>query len=460
MSEIDYNRCSREQLVEWDRLHHMHAVTSLQHQHLHGPSLMLSRAQGIYFYDCNGTRYIDGLSGQWNVHLGHGRKELAETAAEQILTLTYGSTLSGMANAPAAMLAKKLSTLTPGDLNVSFFVSGGSEANETAFKLARFYWKTKGQPNRTDIICIQNGYHGLTIAASAATGIRAYNTMTEANAPGFYHATGYLTECEKGDRTHPDYASSIRGMIEKLGEQQVAAVILEPIQGAGGVHICPDDYLPAVRRLCDEFGILLIIDEVVTGFGRTGKMFAVEHWGVVPDILTVAKGISSGYVPMGAAILRDALLKEMLEQGADFLPHGFTASGHPVACAVAMRNIELIEQERRPQYAAAMESTLLKEMSALASKHPMVTTFRARGLIGAIEVSTQGLMQPQPTDDNDLAARIYGACLARGLRIRSLTNPDGRQIIAMAPPLIITAAQLNEMFEILSAALSDVIARP
>ena len=269
----------------------------------------------------DGKEYIDAMSMLWNVNIGHGQEEITEAAKEQLDKIAYSSAFKGFTTEPTAKLAAKLAEIAPGDLNAVFFTSGGSESNDTNLKLARFYWGVKGQPEKRNFIALDKAYHGVTVAAQTATGIPAFHEFAGFNIDGVHRAKAHLLACEQGDTSHPDYESSIRGIIEREGEETIAGVILEPIQGAGGVNVPPEGYLQAVRKLCDEFNILLIADEVICGFGRTGKMFGVEHWDIVPDMMSIAKGISSGYAQLGGALINDEIRDTI--QGYDAaLAHG------------------------------------------------------------------------------------------------------------------------------------------
>lgn len=294
-------------LVELDRKHFLHPTTIPKIHAEQGPKIIFSEGKGIYVKDVYGDTYIDGVSMLWNVNLGHGQQELAEVAKEQMSKLAYNSNFISYSNEPAIHLAEKLVSIAPGDLRSVFYTSGGSESNDTAFKLSRFYWELKGHTNKRKIISLENGYHGVTIAAQTATAIPNFHTFTNSKISEVFHAKPHLTNCEKGDKSDPNYQGSIRSIIEREGADTIAAIIIEPIQGSGGVLIPPAGYLQAVRDLCDEFGILFIADEVICGFGRTGEMFGVDNWSVVPDLLCFAKGVSSGYSQLGGVLLSEEI---------------------------------------------------------------------------------------------------------------------------------------------------------
>ncbi|WP_163528997.1 aspartate aminotransferase family protein [Halobacillus ihumii] len=443
----------QSELEELDKRHYLHPTTIPKAHAEQGPKLTFSEGEGIYVRDLNGETYIDGLSMLWNVNLGHGQQELAEVAKEQMTKLAFSSSFAGYSNEPAVRLAEKLAALAPGDLNSVFYTSGGSESNDTAFKLSRFYWSLKGKPEKKKIISIKNGYHGVTIAAQTATAIPLFHDFAGSNISDVFHANPHLVNCERGDKSDPHYEGSIRHIVEKEGADTIAAVILEPVQGSGGVHVPPEGYLEAVRELCNEYGILMIADEVICGFGRTGKMFGVQNWGVVPDLMSVAKGISSGYSQLGAVLIKETI-RDVLVQYDQVLAHGFTYSGHPTACAVAMKNIEIIERDQIVANTKNMEFELQAGFEFLKDKHPTVTKTRAAGLLAGIELYAdrdRGL----PFHPSVLpSAEVVEECFSRKLILRALSSNVGRNIVAIAPPLIINKQQIEDIITILDDSIS------
>ncbi len=444
-----------QKLKSLDKKYYLHPTTSIHQQQENGPTVIFKEGQGIYLTDVYDDVYIDGLSSLWNVNIGHGRQEMVDAVSTQMGRLAYSSSFQGFSHDPVICLSQKIATMTPGDLNVSFFTSGGSESNETAFKLIRNYWKLKGEAERTKIIGLNRGYHGITMGATSATGIAQFQNMSTANAPDFLHAKAFQLDCELGDKSNPNYRESIRGIIEKEGADTIAAVILEPVQGAGGINIPPDGYLQAVRQLCDEYGILMIADEVITGFGRTGEMFGVNNWGVVPDVLTVAKGITSGYIQLGAVIIRETIRDELAELSSDIFFHGFTYSGHPTACAAALKNIEIVENENLVVNAKNMEAEILKGFKYLESKHPTVSKIRAIGLMGAFELFADRANEVPFEPSQMVAQKVVQECMKRKLIVRPVIF-EGSNIITIAPPLITNKEQIGTIIEILSEALTVV----
>lgn len=442
-----------EQLKGWDRKHFMHPTSSIKAHQENGPASIMVKGSGVYLTDIDGKEYIDGMSSLWNVNLGHGRKELAEAARKQMETLPFASSFQNNSNEPAIRLSKKIAEITPDELNVTFFTSGGSESNESAFKIIREYWKLKGHPERTKIISLNKGYHGVTPGATRATGMDTFNTFGTSYAPGFIQAEPYLTSCEKGDKSHPKFDQSIRGIIEKEGPETIAAVIMEPFQGAGGVNVPPTGYLRAVRDLCDEYSTFMIADEIICGFGRTGKMFGVENEGIVPDFMTIAKGITSGYIPLGAVIMKESFRDELAQLSDGVLFHGFTYSGHPTSCAVGLKTLEIIEKENIVNHVKQMEAVVHDGFDYLKGKHSHITNDRCTGLLGGFDVFRDPDTNT-PFKPEEMAAQIVSKeCIERGLIVRPVMY-KGANTIAYAPPLISTKEEIEKSFAIFSDALT------
>lgn len=449
---VENQTTTLEQLKKWDQEHVVHPSTNPK-QHLEqGPKIVFRDGDGIYINDMTGRKYIDGVSMLWNVNLGHGQQELAEAAYEQMKKAAYTTTFYGYTNEATTKLAKKITDMTPGDLNAVFFTSGGSESNDTAFKLSRFYWEMKGYKEKQIIISLRRGYHGVTVAAQRATGIDAYREFSGSGDPNIMNAVAHAVECEQGDTTHSDYGNSIRGIIEREGKEKIAAVILEPIQGAGGVHVPPAGYLQAVRQLCDENDIHLIADEVICGFGRTGKMFGVNHWDVVPDLMSVAKGITSGYAQLGGVIMREEV-RDTIGEFDGMLAHGFTYSGHPMACAVGLKNIEILERDGLMQNAEARGKELLQGLERLEEKYSFLTNTRGHGLLVGFDLMLDPETNTPFPEDVQAAARVVEECFNRDLLIRPFDFEPGMQVVAISPPLVINKQEIQEILNRLEEAL-------
>ncbi|MBP2671286.1 MAG: aminotransferase [candidate division NC10 bacterium] len=440
-------------LLADDRAHLLHP---LQHPADHTAPHIWVKGRGVVLTDAEGREYLDGLSCLWNVNVGHGRRELAEAAAEQMATLAYSTNYVGSSNVPAIQLAHRLTELAYPNLVATYFASGGAEANESAFKTARFYWKAKGQPAKVKIVSRQYGYHGVTLAAMSATAVPGYAKMFEPLVPNFVHtATPYayrLAGVRPGETVGQAAARMLEETILKEGPETVAAVIAEPVQGAGGVIVPPDDYFPLLRQICTKHDVLFIADEVITGFGRTGDWFALKRWGVQPDILSFAKGITSGYLPLGGIMVSQAILDAMRAAPyADRWMHAYTYSGHPTCCAVGLRNLEIIEKEGLVENAAKMGARLLAGMRTL-TDFKAVGDVRGLGMLVGVELVADRATKAGFDPAQGIIGKVKAALEARGVFTRNM-----RDVIAFAPPLVITAAQVDTLVESLRGALAAVL---
>lgn len=429
----------RKELNELDKKHFIHPTSSISQQQEYGPRFIFTEGNGIYLTDITGIKVIDGMSSLWNVNVGHGREELAEVAKEQMTKLAYSSCFATFSNEPAIRLAAKIASIAPGDLNSVFFTSGGSESNDTVIKLARHYWVLKGQPNRQKIISRSNSYHGVAMGATSATGLKPFRDFTNSIAPDFYYVNASST-------------NELRQLIEQEGPETIAAFITEPVQGAGGVNIEPNHYFQEVRKICDEYGILMIADEVITGFGRTGKLFGIEHYGVVPDLMCIAKGVTSGYAQLGGVIFSDKVRNTFVELSKGTLLHGYTYSGHPMACSVALKNIEIIERENLVENSRLMGEELLTGLQFLQRNHSIVGDVRALGLIGGMEIVEDKLTGK--SFQTPLSPKLVEEAAKRGLIIRSVTFDQ--DTLVFAPPLIINKKEIDRMIDILDETLTAV----
>lgn len=443
------------ELVALDQAHLIHPLHNPGVHSASGPVILVS-GEGAIVRDIHGNEYVDGLSQLWNVNVGHGRRELAEAAAEQMARIAFASNYSGQANVPAIRLAHKLVEICYPNMQAVFFASGGAESNESAFKLARSYWKIQGKPNKIKIISRRWAYHGVTIAAMSATGLPTYWPQFEPRAPGFVQvAAPYCYHCELGKQPGHcpiDTAEDLEQTILREDPETVAAFIAEPVQGAGGVIPPPADYFPKVRAVCDRHQVLFIADEVITGFGRTGKMFALDHWSVQPDIVSFAKGVTSAYIPLGGIIISKALAEALRSLPPDQAwMHAYTYSGHAAACAVGLKNIEIIEREGLVERAAEMGARLLKGLQSLASL-PGVGEVRGLGLMGAVElVRDKNTHQTFPATE-----KVGPRVLAEG-RKRGVLYRNRGDVIMMAPPLVVTADQIDRLVNVLGESIRSVL---
>ena len=439
-------------LLEHDR----RQIHPIHHPNRHKDPLMVERAEGVWLYTTDGRRILDGIGGLWNVNLGYGRAELAEAAREQMTRMAFTSNFAGMSNVPSSELAHKLSGYAHPALTHVHFTSGGSESNEAAFKTVRYYWKRKGQPEKFKIISRRLGYHGITLAATFATGIERYHKMFGPALPGFLHIPAPNPFRFDGDRRDGETvgqaaARALEDAIVREGPETVAAFIAEPVQGVGGVIVPPDDYFPLIRAICDKYDVLLIADEVITGFGRTGAMFGIQQWNLRPDILTFAKGITSGYFPLGGMMVTDAIMEAINSAPeADSWLTGYTYSGHAAACAVGLKNLELIERERLADKSREQGEKLLAGLRTL-MEFPFVGEVRGLGLLCGVEIVKD---RESKAPDDALAGKIYNALLQRGVRSR----PVGASTLAFSPPLTINDDEIDTIVKTLGAAMDSISA--
>ena len=444
-------QATRTELLERDQRHLIHPIHS---RSVHANGHVWIKGHGAILVDADGTEYLDGLAGLWNVVAGHGRTELADVAAQQMSTLAYCSAYAGSSNPPAIALAERLAGLTYPSINRFFFTSGGGESSETSFKLARSYWKLRGKPHKTKVISRQWGYHGVTLAAMSATGIASYWPAFEPRVPGFLQIPSpypYRYEAPEGVSQGVAAADELERAILREGADTVAMFLAEPVQGAGGVIAPQDDYFPRIREICDRYDVLLVADEVITGFGRTGKLFALDHWGVEPDMMQFAKAVTSGYFPFGGVGVNDRIA-ELLDDSATPWMHAYTYSAHPVGCAVALRTMDIILDEDFPAQAAAKGEHLLAGLKAALADHPNVGEVRGKGLMCAVEmVQDKATKAEFPATDN-IGVKVHAATQRRGLfsRLRG-------DVFCLAPPVVTTTAQLDRMVGILAAAIAEVL---
>jgi putrescine---pyruvate transaminase len=429
--------------LDADRAHLLHP---LHHPSAYASTRIWVSGDGALIKDATGREYIDGLSGLWNVNVGHGRQELADAAQRQMATLAFHSTYAGGTNEPAIALAERLSGLVYPSINTFFFTSGGAEASETSFKTARFYWKALGKAEKIKIISRHRAYHGLTLAAMSATGLSAFWPMFEPRTPGFSHIDApdpyRFANSDPSISLGVAAANRLEEAILREGPETVAAFIAEPVQGAGGVIVPPSDYFRRIREICTRYDVLFIADEVITGFGRTGRWFGLEHYGVEPDIIQFAKGITSGYVPLGGIGVSDAI-REVINgvPAGNRWMHAYTYSGHPTCCAVALGNIDIIEREQLVQRAAAGGARLLDKLRGLEAMDG-VGHVRGLGLLAAVEVvADKATKQLFPAQAN-LAQKLTNGLLERGLYTRVAMD-----CICLAPPLVTSDALLDRIVE-------------
>jgi len=444
-----------------------HLIHPLHHPVDNAEPVIYVRGRGATVTDIGGREYLDGLAGLWNVNVGHGRAELAEAASCQMKELAYYSGYVGSANVPAITLASRLVDLAYDGMQAVFFASGGAEANESAFKTVRFYWKAVGKPNKVKIIARQNAYHGVTAQAMSATGMSAYWKMFEPRPPGFVHIPTCYPFRQQGMRpgetAGQTAARELEEAILREGPDTVAAFIAEPIHGGGGVIYPTDDYFPRVREVCTRHGVLFIADEVITGFCRTGRWFALSHWNVTPDILSFAKGVTSGYLPLGGIMVSRAIKDAMDSvKPEDRWMHAYTYSGHPTCCAVALANLDIMERERLWERAAALGTRLHQGLQAAFGGHPHAGDIRGgKGLLAALELVADRASKTNFPADQKVGPRMQAEMMKRGLvtRVRPVAGPHPAtgDIVFYAPPLVITEAEVDRMVAITRDAVKAVL---
>lgn len=444
-------------LRQLDVAHHLPAQSSYRLQQEMGGSRIITHARGSTIIDGEGKALLDGMAGLWCVNIGYGRDELAEVARQQMLELPFYNTFFRTATPPPIELAARLAGLLGGDLQHIFFNNSGSESNDTVFRLVRTYWALKGQPSRTVFISRTNAYHGSTVASASLGGMDFMHVQGGMPIPGVEHVMQPYPFVDGFGEEPEAFAARAAAAIEErilaVGPENVAAFIGEPVQGAGGVIIPPPTYWTRVEAICRKYGILLVSDEVICGFGRLGSWFGFQHYGITPDIVSMAKGLSSGYLPISATGVSREIVETLRASGEEFV-HGFTYSGHPTAAAVALRNLDIMAREdlvgrtardTGPYLAAAMAERL--------APHPLVGEARSLGLIGAVEIVAEKGTNRRFGKGGQAGAIVRDHCIARGLMVRGI-----RDSIVMSPPLVITHAEIDQLVDTIAAALDDSVA--
>jgi putrescine aminotransferase len=443
------------ELKRLDVAHHLPAQQDYKLIEDMGGSRIVTHADGCYIHDGDGNRILDGMAGLWCVNVGYGREELVEAAATQMRELPFYNTFFKTVTPPTVLLAQKIAGLLGGKLQHVFFNASGSEANDTVFRMVRHYWKLKGEPKRTVFISRWNAYHGSTVAGVSLGGMKAMHAQGDLPVPGVEHVRQPYWFGE-GFGTDPvqfgkDCAAAIEERILAVGPENVAAFIGEPVQGAGGVIIPPPGYWQEVEKICRKYGILLVADEVICGFGRTGEWFGHQTLGFTPDLVPMAKGLSSGYLPISATAVSSDVV-DVLKTGGDFV-HGFTYSGHPVAAAVALANIGIIEREGLVARTRDDTGPYLAEALKRLDGHELVGEVRSIGLLGAVEiVAEKGTNKRWLGAEGNAGPVVRDFCIANGLMVRGI-----RDTIVMCPPLIISHQQIDDLVDIIARSLDQAL---
>lgn len=441
------------ELRRLDVAHHLPAQSDWGAQRANGGSRIITRAEGCVIHDGDGHALLDAMAGLWCVQVGYGREELAAAAYDQMLELPYYNTFFRTAAPPTITLAAKVASLLGAPLNHVFFNSSGSEAIDTLIRLARYYWQVRGQPRRNIIISRVNGYHGSTIAGVSLGGMKAMHDQGGPWLEGIEHIMQPYRFGEGFAEAPEDFAARAADALEErileVGAENVAAFVGEPVQGAGGVIIPPADYWPRVEAICRRYGILMACDEVICGFGRLGTWFGFQHFGVTPDLVSMAKGLSSGYLPISAVGVADHVVETIRAAGGDFV-HGYTYSGHPTCAAVALKNIEVMEREDLVRRTAEDSGPYLAAALSRLAEHPLVGEVRSLGLIGAVEiVAEKGTNRRFGGAPGKAGPVVRDLCIEGGLMIRAI-----RDTLVMSPPLIISHTEIDRLVETIGTALT------
>lgn len=443
-------------LKELDREHHLHPFTDFKALGEEGSRIIVD-AEGVYIQDADGHRILDGMAGLWCVNLGYGRQELVDAASEQLTQLPYYNNFFKTTHPPAVELAETLCRLAPAHMNRVFFTGSGSEANDTVLRMVRRYWALKDQPDKQWIIGRENGYHGSTVAGMSLGGMAPMHEQGGPCVPGITHIRQPYWFGEGRDQTPEDFgracAEALEARIQELGSDKVAAFIAEPVQGAGGAIIPPDSYWPAIKEVLERHQILLVVDEVICGFGRLGEWFGSVHYDLKPDLMPIAKGLSSGYLPIGGVLVGDRVADTLIDEGGEFY-HGFTYSGHPVCAAVALKNLELMQAEGVVERVRDDLGPYLATRWKSLESHPLIGEARSLGLIGALEIVAD--KDSGKRFDKSLAVGnlCRDICFETGLVMRSVGDT-----MVISPPLVISHDEIDELVRLAREALDETLRR-
>lgn len=454
---MTYQNYSLAQLQHIDAAHHLHPFTD--HRDLRDAGArMITRAEGPFIYDSEGNEILDGMAGLWCVNVGYGRNELAEAAYRQMKELPYYNSFFRCSTPTPVLLSQRLAEIAPANVNQVFYGSSGSESNDTALRLVRHFWALQGRPQKNRIISRKTAYHGSTIAGASLGGMQGMHDQLYGAVPNIVHVMQpYAYELALPGESDHDFglraAKAVEDAILEAGADNVAAFIGEPVMGAGGVRIPPASYWPEIQRICRKYDVLLMLDEVITGYGRTGEWFAAQTYGLEPDTMTTAKALTSGYQPLSALLVGDRIAATLVEKGGEFY-HGYTYSGHPVACAVALANLDIIEKEgliervkndTGPYFARALQERI--------AGHPLVGEVRSIGLMGAIEIVRDKATKARFEPAGDAAVVVRDHAIANGMMLRATGDT-----MIMSPPLIWTRATIDMACERIVKALDLALA--
>jgi putrescine aminotransferase len=450
-TDMTYQNFTLDQLRAIDSAHHLHPFTDHKDLRADG-SRIIVKADGAFIYDSEGNAILDGMAGLWCVAVGYGNQELIDAAMHQLNELPYYNSFFRCTTPTPALLAKRLAEIAPAHINQVFFGSSGSEANDTALRLVRHYWTLEGKPDKNIIISREWAYHGSTIAGASLGGMEGMHEQLYGAVPNIRHVMCPYAygDAKPGESDH-DFglraAKAVEDAILEAGAENVAAFIGEPIQGAGGVKIPPDSYWPEIQRICKKYDVLLMLDEVITGYGRTGAWFAAQSMGIEPDTITTAKGLTSGYQPLSALLVGDRIAATLVEKGGEFY-HGYTYSGHPVACAVALKNLEIIERDGLIERVRDDTGPYFREaLQAGLGDHPLVGEIRTFGLLAGIEVVKNKQTKERFQPEGDAAVIVREHAIANGMMLRAVMDT-----MILSPPLIWTHKEIDMAVDCLRTA--------
>ena len=450
MIGIERNMTNTKEIQAIDSAHYLHPFTDHKSLAEKGARI-ITKSEGIYIWDSHGEKILDAMSGLWCVNVGYGRQELVDAAAKQMQELPYYNSFFQTTNVPAVKLAERIVKLAGDNYSHVFFSSSGSESNDTNVRMVRHYWATLGQPERKVIISRKNAYHGSTMAGASLGGMSYMHEQGGLPIPGIVHIEQPyhygLSPTQDKDAFGIEAAGWLEKKILEVGAEKVAAFIGEPVQGAGGVIIPPKTYWPEIQRICDKYNILLICDEVICGFGRLGYWFGSHLLGCKPDLMTFAKGVTSGYIPLGGVVISKRVAKVVIEQGGDF-NHGYTYSGHPVACAVALANIDILEHEGLVDKVRNETGPYLAQRFSELSQHPLVGSAETCGLVAGLALMKDKAKHVAFDESLGVGMMCRNHCFSSGLIMRAVGD---RMIIA--PPLVITKAQIDDMINLIKKCL-------
>ncbi|MEM6617027.1 MAG: aspartate aminotransferase family protein [Pseudomonadota bacterium] len=453
---LQRNYRTTEELQAADAAHHWHPFTDTKELSAEG-SRVIRSAEGIWLTDSDGNRILDGMSGLWCVNVGYGRREIAEAAYRQMQELPFYNTFFKSTHVPALELGEKLAEITQPQFNRVFYCSSGSEANDTIIRLVRTFWAAQGKPEKSVIIARRNAYHGSTVGGASLGGMSAMHEQGSLPIPDIHHIRQPYWFDEGGDMNEVEFglacARALEDAIDTIGADKIAAFIGEPIQGAGGVIIPPDNYWPEIERICRERDILLVADEVICGFGRTGHWFGSDHYSFKPDLMAMAKGLSSGYLPIGGVMISDRVAEPVIEHAGEFF-HGYTYSGHPAACAAALENIAILEREAVVDHVRDVAAPHLAKRWAELGEHPLVGQARTKGLLGALELVPAKPERRRFPNEGTVGTICRDISFENRLVMRAV-----RDSMIIAPPLVITTDEIDELAKRAEKTLNDTHAK-